>query len=942
MEDTPDWAKEPSKKTESTPDWAKKEEKTPSPKKETDDTRTELSPEKIGESGLTGAVGGMLAPELMETAGAGLTAAGRFMQGAPGVGGFLGKASTGLGTGLIAGGQALRGSRIASTGAGAISGLGGELAGQAAETQVGPGVTAETARLLGSVVSPMPFQYLGSTAGKVLGTTLGAISPSFRAAKTLGTFLQEKGIAQQEVQNLSAESKRLLDEKVKELRGGGDRSRAAETDIVNLFKKEGERLTKTADQQASALEAQASKLIKEAEASGGKVTAEMEKRVENLRRQWDQAADKIRSTAQVEARTQVEAGAKRAALIRKNAEGQSASVQNIAKIEAQQAVDEAQRAADSLLKNSSQKIAEVQKRLESQQDRLRRFSKGSEQFRAGQTEAIGERILPTELGQQIRTHFDSALTAIKKTRDEITKPLKDAWLNTVKTQEAKGLTYRSTKAYEDALQAVRNEKIDPTTKMLKVTDPKSAKQIDDVVSQINPRRESVNEAGETIVTQVKASADGLDTLLRRLKDRAGGLPAEGVDAIDQQLAKRLAGHVEKIIDEFSGSNYSAFKKGYQEASKPLNDFRTKLGASVTDKPEGFDLGNYLEKLSEVGGQAFSNKNAAKQLVEVAGKDEANRLAKGHLADLIGDGSPAKIKSVLESNRDWLSLPEFKGLRNTLEDISKNLAKAKTQEERSDILSRALKVRMGQLPDVPLKEAGRLEAAGVKKAVGIESEAERKLRDIEAKRAARTAQYTPSTSGLREEAAGQVAAIAPKIETQVGELRGQAKTAAEAQAKSAAAQAAPLTAEAGNVRKAAADKVKLLLANTTDESRFEQMIMGTNPQEWEAMGQIINSNPGAKAKFAEGVGQVVSRAAEQSLKGARGKVDALGERLIQFKLMDKPSVDALKSKLNDIYLTPIDAPQKVKMIDTVIRRALAGATTGYVANVPRRVVEGVIE
>ena len=934
MADTPDWAKEPSKKTESTPDWAKKEEKAPSPKKETDDTRTELSPEKIGESGLTGAVGGMLAPELMETAGAGLTAAGRFMQGAPGVVGFLGKASTGLGTGLMAGGEALRGSRIASTGAGAISGLGGELLGQAAETQVGPGVTAETARLLGSVISPMPFQYLGSTAGKVLGTTLSAISPSFRAAKTLGTFLQEKGIAQQEVQNLSAESKRLLDEKVKELRGGGDRSRAAETDIVNLFKKEGERLTKTADQQASALEAQASQLIKEAEASGGKLTAEMEKKAENLRRQWDQAADKIRSTAQVEARTQVEAGAKRAALIRKNAEGQSASVQNIAKIEAQKAVDEAQRAADALLKNSSQKIAEVQKRLESQQDRLRRFSKGSEQFRAGQTEAIGERILPTELGQQIRTHFDSALTAIKKTRDEITKPLKEAWLGTVAKKEASGQTFRDTKAYTESLAAIGAEKSSAETGLQRVTDPKSLKQIDDVVALLNPH----DSYGRSIPT----SADSIETLLRRLKDRAKGLPAEGVEAIDQKLAKRLAGHVEKIIDEFSGSNYSAFKKGYQEASKPLNDFRTKLGASVTDKPEGFDLGNYLEKLSEVGGQAFSNKNAAKQLVEVAGKDEANRLAKGHLADLIGDGSPAKIKSVLESNRDWLSLPEFKGLRNTLEDISKNLAKAKTQEERSDILGRALNVRLGQLPDIPLKEAGRLEAAGVKKAAGIESEAERKLRDIEAKRAARTAQYTPSTSGLREEAAGQVAAIAPKIETQVGELRGQAKTAAEAQAKAAAAQAAPLTAEAGNVRKAAADKVKLLLANTTDESRFEQMIMGTNPQEWEAMGQIINSNPGSKAKFAEGVGQVVARAAEQSLKGARGKVDALGERLIQFKLMDKPAVDALKAKLNDIYLTPIDAPQKVKMIDTIIRRALAGATTGYVANVPRRVVEGVIE
>jgi hypothetical protein len=478
--------------------------------------------------------------------------------------------------------------------------------------------------------------------------------------------------------------------------------------------------------------------------------------------------------------------------------------------------------------------------------------------------------------------------------------------------------------------------------MLKVTDPKSAKQIDDVVSQINPRRESVNEAGETVVTQVKASADGLDTLLRRLKDRARGLPAEGVEAIDQQLAGRLAGHVEKIIDEFSGKNYSAFKNAWRDASKPLNEFRTKLGSSVTDKPEGFDLGNYLEKLSQIGGQTFSSAPAAKQLVSVAGPDEAKRLARGYLADQIGEASPANIKRVLDKNRDWLALPEFKTIRDSLETISKNLASAKTQEERASILSNTLGVSIKTLPDIPVTQARRIEEAGVTKARNIKSEAESTVKKIEEEAVRRTDKYAPSTAEVRQGAQSQIDIIAPKIEAQVGELRGQAKTAAEAQAKTAAAQAAPLTAEAGNVRKAAADKVNTLLANTTNESRFEQIVLGTNPEEWSAMASVINSTPGARAKFAEGIGQVVSRAAEGSLKGARVKMDALGDRLVSFGLMDKPAVDALKAKLNDIYLTPINAPAKVKMIDMAIRRALTGATTGYVANVPGRVAEKVME
>jgi hypothetical protein len=46
-------------------------------------------------------------------------------------------------------------------------------------------------------------------------------------------------------------------------------------------------------------------------------------------------------------------------------------------------------------------------------------------------------------------------------------------------------------------------------------------------------------------------------------------------------------------------------KAYADASKPLNEFRTNLGRSVTDKPEGFDMGGYLEDLSSFGGKTFA-------------------------------------------------------------------------------------------------------------------------------------------------------------------------------------------------------------------------------------------------------------------------------------------------------------------------------------------------
>ena len=120
-------------------------------------------------------------------------------------------------------------------------------------------------------------------------------------------------------------------------------------------------------------------------------------------------------------------------MIRKNAEGQSASVREIAEIEAKDAIQKAQPQADSLIKNSERQIAESQSRFENQQRRLSKFKRTSESYREGQVEQLGERILPTELGQQTRTLYDKALETIKTNREAATQKLRETWKNIVQT-----------------------------------------------------------------------------------------------------------------------------------------------------------------------------------------------------------------------------------------------------------------------------------------------------------------------------------------------------------------------------------------------------------------------------------------------------------------------------------------------------------------------------
>jgi len=123
-----------------------------------------------------------------------------------------------------------------------------------------------------------------------------------------------------------------------------------------------------------------------------------------------------------------------------------------------------------LLIDSEIKIATSQIRIENQQRRLAEFKSKYDPFRSAQGGLLGDPILPTNLGKEIRTSFDSRLTDLNKAREDLSKPFRDKWKQNVSSQEEKGITYRNTSAYDEALNAIQAEKVDPKTGFVRVTD----------------------------------------------------------------------------------------------------------------------------------------------------------------------------------------------------------------------------------------------------------------------------------------------------------------------------------------------------------------------------------------------------------------------------------------------------------------------------------------
>ena len=185
--------------------------------------------------------------------------------------GPYGRIPTAVGGAIETAGTAMKALRPASFFSGTIGGAVGETAGQVAEAKGASGLTAETARLLGSTLGPVPFQMLGTKVGSAIGTLAGKIIPGMSTAKTVGQLLQE---AEVKPGSLTSEQRAFIERKIADIRRGQP-GLDAQKEIMEMLKKGSQKVVQTAEQQASQLEQQAKSIVDEAERAGGVITSEI-------------------------------------------------------------------------------------------------------------------------------------------------------------------------------------------------------------------------------------------------------------------------------------------------------------------------------------------------------------------------------------------------------------------------------------------------------------------------------------------------------------------------------------------------------------------------------------------------------------------------------------------------------------------------------------------
>ena len=631
---------------------------------------------KVGKEALTGGISGAFAPEVIQKTGQAIKTGGRAL-------GPYGRIPTAVGSAIEAGGVAMKASRPASFAAGTIGGAVGETAGQAVESKYGPGIGAETARLLGATLGPVPFEFLGTRAGGLVGTLAGKFGvPGMSTAKTVGQLLEEQNI---KPQNLTAEQRAFIAKKIEEIRGGKS-SIDAEKDIINALKTGAEKITQqaamTADQLEAAARSQSQSILSEAQ----------------------QTAKRIRDSARA----------------------LSPQQRQISEADAQSVLQKGQQEAARIEKQFRDQIAEMR----SKAGRLTtRVAEGTQEARKSLA-AIGTPQTPTETGRSIRDATTPIFENLKKVRSDNAEKFKGEAFGEALNKERAGQRVSDTQAFKNALESIANAIKNPETGLRNV----SINEVESQLLKVKRALEPTKEVDGTVVGQ-PVSFQGLENLRRFLRDRAYGLPAEGFDAIGQKQAGELANAVEAIQTQFS-PKITKFLEQYKIDSEPLNRFKTKLGEAIVGKEE-FDMARFATDPAELASKVFKSETSVKDLMQLLGGDarSAEQFARSFVASKLQDASGKDIQKFVTSNADWLN--QFPQLRQQLEAAATTIGRSERFGGARTSLADTLRTGATKLADVIPSKTGAVlskaeqEAQKVaeQKAAGIVKKAETEAADI---------------------------------------------------------------------------------------------------------------------------------------------------------------------------------------------------------------------
>jgi len=814
---------------------------------------------------------------------------------------------------LAAGGQLLRGQRLASAGYGALGGGLGETFGQIAEAKGATPGEAEVTRFLAGTFGPAPVQYLGRVGGTVVGRGLSALGfPGASRMATIGQMMEREA---GQPGSLTAEQRAFIQGKINEIRGGKD-ALTAQKEVADMLARGAQARVSQAETQAATLERQAQDLISQAQARAGQLDATSQQRIAALQSQFENAALRLQEDATSRAQAAVAAGRNRANQIMQQVQNQSPQLQAVAKIDADQAIAQAQAQADQIAAQATQRIS----RLRQVRDQLR--TTGQQRVQAAQFQ-VGEPKKISNIGQDIRQGFTDVLDRLRATRSENAKTYAQEAFGEAFEKEAAGASINQTKAAQNAVQELNTILKNPVTGLAGVPEGTIRNQIKSIRDVLQGTRLG-EMGGQVVEVPLRTSFEQLEIIRRSLRDRAAGLPAEGYDAIGQQQAGRLADLVENTQREFA-PKFASFLEKYKADSEPINRFANNLARRITGREEA-DFAQFKFDPASLADNVFASQQGVAQLVETVGQDRAEAIARNYVANTLRNADAPAYERFLTDRKtqDWIDA--FPRLRDELMAGARRLGIAERVSGRRGKLAEALGTEMRTVPRTAETATRRAEEAGVREAQRAERAGERAVSELtrtgERKAgeaiAAGEREFADITAGTER----QIGASAKAVERQRRALEEQARKAGEAEVKTAETAAGALTKEAEAARKEGQRVADLLTrGDQSGAARVRDLVTTEKNDELVEAARVIMDNPQGRERFAEAVSQVVADMASQSPKTAAQKWKYISDRMIEAGLLDKPFTDRIAGQLQEILVTPMAAAQRLSMAQNLVRNAL---------------------
>jgi hypothetical protein len=872
----------------------------------------------IGRETGFGAVAGVFAPEIMTAASL---------------------VPTPLSPFLAAGGQLLKGQRLASAGYGALGGALGETGGQIAEAKGATPGEAEVTRFLAGTFGPGAVQGLGRAGGTVIARGLGAMGvPGMSRMATIGQMMEREA---GQPGSLTAEQRAFIQGKIDEIRRGKD-ALTAQKEVADMLARGAQTRVSQAETQAAALERQAQDLISQAQARAGQLDVTSQQRVAALQSQFENAAMRLQEDAASRAQAAVVAGRERANQIMQQVQNQSPQLQAVARIDADQAIAQAQAQADQIAAQATQRIS----RLRQVRDQLR--TTGQQRVQAAQFQ-VGEPKKISNIGQDIRQGFTDVLDRLRATRSENAKTYAQEAFGEAFEKEAAGASINQTKAAQNAVQELNTILKNPVTGLAGVPEGTIRNQIKSIRDVLQGTRLG-EMGGQVVEVPMRTSFEQLEIIRRSLRDRAAGLPAEGYDAIGQQQAGRLADLVENTQREFA-PKFAAFLEKYKADSEPINRFANNLSRRITGREEA-DFAQFKFDPASLADNVFASQQGVAQLVETIGQDRAEAIARSYVANTLRNAdAPAYERFLMDrKTQDWIDT--FPRLRDELMAGARRLGIAERTSQRRRAIAEGIGVRLD--PNLPsgepakaAKQIRRAEEAGAKEAQRAEKAGETAISDLtrtgERKAgeaiAAGEREFADITAGTER----QIGASAKVVERQRKALEEQARKTGEAEVKTAETAAGALTKEAEAARKEGQRVAELLTrGDQSGAARVRDLVTTEKNDELVEAARVIIDNPQGRERFAEAVSQVVADMASQSPKSAAQKWKYISDRMIEAGLLDKPFTDRIAGQLQEILVTPMAAAQRLSMAQNLVRNALvfeAGRLGGAAAQSGLELITG---